>query len=69
VDLDTLADAAEGAVGVDLEALCREAALDAIHDTIRAGGADSIHDDTPLYITRKHCEKALTIWAARTHII
>ena len=53
----------------DLEAICREAALDAIRDTIRGGGTDAIPDDTPLHITRKHCENAVAVWAARTHIL
>ena len=69
VDLNALADATEGAVGADLEAICREAALDAIRDTVRGGGADVISDNTPLYITKKHCEKAIAVWAARTHIL
>jgi len=67
VDLEVLADNTDGAVGADLETICRTAALEAIRDAIQASPETAEPDDSALSITMAHFAKALATWAERTH--
>lgn len=68
VDLEALADNTDGAVGADLEAICRAAALEAIRDIIQISPETAEPDDSGLSITMAHFERALATWAARTRL-
>jgi len=68
VALEALADSTEGAVGADLEAICREAALDAVREAILTSPETANVDDLAVCIGADHFDRALAIWGARTHI-
>jgi transitional endoplasmic reticulum ATPase len=56
VDLGWLAAETEGYVGADIEAVCREAATDAVRDYVRAGGESDLDG---MVLTRESFEVAL----------
>jgi transitional endoplasmic reticulum ATPase len=65
VDLGSLADRTEGAVGADLEAISSAASLEAIREFLqRSGGKDEDADAVPC-ITMAHFERTLAEWAMR----
>ena len=56
VSLSELADRTEGYVGSDLAALCREAGLVAIRESLRAGKVTMAHFDEALKLTHASCD-------------
>ena len=60
VDLDELAEAAEGYVGADIEAVCREASMAATREFINSVGPEEAADSVGnVRVNREHFEQAL----------
>jgi len=64
VDLALLAARSEGAVGADLEAICREASLQAIREVLERAAGRELEEEAALTITMAHLVKALADWEA-----
>ncbi len=60
VSIDELAEKTEGYSGADIEAVCREAGMQAIREFIGSNGRENIKDSAErIKVHRRHFEKAL----------